>query len=395
MQMKPALEEPYPMTKLASQLEETWRDRLQEDYPQQNPQRLQSIVRWLLGEDLKRFEGLAPNQTRIVRQAMDYRYRILQQRYFGVAPTQAYRNLITRLGSLVMLRNKIRTWVALSRDRQRAVADVIQEVIQEMLNSDRYVQKQIAWIAECTTEERLRDTLLLTTIEEYCLRPIRNQPLLVYRFVNFLRRSQKGGMTQVPQGDIIRLISEELTLEASDSPVSLLDSQAITDWQDTQDWEEQQVQRSNIKREFEKYLEDNISSTAALWLQLYLQGRSQDAIAKILELPIKQVYRLREKVSYHAIKVFALKGKPELVANWLEISLKEHNLGLTPKQWEEFVQNLNPIQHKLIEALQDEQSFEAIAQSLNWKLYQVMGEWSKIYLAAQSLRSEYSHQLKK
>ncbi|MGB3695657.1 MAG: HetZ-related protein 2 [Spirulinaceae cyanobacterium] len=393
--MKPALEEPYPMTKLASQLEETWRDRLQEDYPQQNPQRLQSIVRWLLGEDLKRFEGLAPNQTRIVRQAMDYRYRILQQRYFGVAPTQAYRNLITRLGSLVMLRNKIRTWVALSRDRQRAVADVIQEVIQEMLNSDRYVQKQIAWIAECTTEERLRDTLLLTTIEEYCLRPIRNQPLLVYRFVNFLRRSQKGGMTQVPQGDIIRLISEELTLEASDSPVSLLDSQAITDWQDTQDWEEQQVQRSNIKREFEKYLEDNISSTAALWLQLYLQGRSQDAIAKILELPIKQVYRLREKVSYHAIKVFALKGKPELVANWLEISLKEHNLGLTPKQWEEFVQNLNPIQHKLIEALQDEQSFEAIAQSLNWKLYQVMGEWSKIYLAAQSLRSEYSHQLKK
>ncbi len=388
MQMKPALEEPDPMTKLASQLEQTWRSRLQEDYPQQKPERLQSIVRWLIGEDLERFEGLTPSQARIVRQSMDYRYRILQQRYFSVAPTQAYRNLITRLGSLVMLRNKIRTWVALSRDRQRAVADVIQEVIQEMLNSDRYIQKQIAWIAQCTHEERLRDTLLLTSIEEYCLRPIRNQPLLVYRFVNFLRRSQRGGMTQVPQGDIVRLISEELTLEESDSPISLLDSQAINDWQETKNWQEKQAQRSQVKGEFEKYLAENISPTAALWLQLYLQGRSQDTIAKILELPIKQVYRLREKVSYHAIKVFALKGKPELVTDWLEISLKEHNLGLTPKQWEEFVGNLNPTQHKLIEALKDEQSFEAIAQNLNWKIHQVIGEWSKICLAAQSLRSE-------
>lgn len=395
MQMKQALEETCLMTKLASQLEQTWRSRLAEDYPQQKPERLQSIVRWLLGEDLERFEDLTPSQTRIARQAMDYRYRILQQRYFGVSPTQAYRNLITRLGSLVMLRNKIRTWVALSRDRQRAVADVIQEVIQEMLNSDRYVQKQIAWIAQCTTEERLRDTLLLTSIEEYCLRPIRNQPLLVYRFVNFLRRSQRGGMTQVPQGDIVRLISEELTLEESDSPVSLLDTQAINDWQEAQNWEEKQAQRDHVKREFEKYLEDNISSTAAQWLQLYLQGRSQDAIAKTLGLPIKQVYRLREKVSYHAIKVFALKGKPELVADWLEISLKEHNLGLKPQQWEEFCDELTPVQKQLLKAVKEEQSFDVIAQNLNWKLHQVMGEWSKICLAAQSLRSESQSKSKK
>jgi len=29
---------------------------------------------------------------------------------------------------------------------------------------------------------------------------------------------------------------------------------------------------------------------------------------------------------------------------------------------------------------------EAIAKDLNWKVNQVMGEWSKLYLAAQALR---------
>ncbi len=178
---------------------------------------------------------------------MDYRYRIWRQRYLRVSPTQAYRHLSARLGSLVMLRNKIRTWVALSRERQRAVADVLQEVIQEMLNSDRYIQGQIAWIAKCSQDERLRNSLLLASVEEYCMRPIRNQPLLVYRFVNFLRRSQRGGMNQVPQSEIVRLVSEEVSGDEGDSSVSWLDSQAIADYQETENGEEQQALRMTVR----------------------------------------------------------------------------------------------------------------------------------------------------
>ncbi len=66
---------------------------------------------------------------------MEYRLRILRQRYLGVGPERAYRNLMQRLGNLVLLRNKIRTWVALSRDRTSTVVDVLQEVIQELLTS--------------------------------------------------------------------------------------------------------------------------------------------------------------------------------------------------------------------------------------------------------------------
>ena len=376
------------MATLAQQLAGEWRSRLLTECPNQNPATRESIIHWLLGEDLDRFDTLSPSQLAIAKQAMDYRWRILQQRYLGVSPERAYRHLTTRLGSLVLLRNKIRTWVALSRDRQRAVTDVLQEVLQELLHSDRYMQQQIAWISRCTSDARLKEALLLTSVEEYCLRPIRNQPLLVYRFVNYLRRSQRAGLTQVPEGDSVRLVSAEVRLDENDAPMSLLDSQAIAEYQDNQAWEEQLCARTTVKNEFETYLAENVSGEARDWLRLYLQGLSQEAIAKQMNKPIHQVYRLREKVSYHAVRVFALKTQPELVATWLQTSLQSNNLGLTPKQSQQFWETLTPQQRQLLEKLKAGCTIEAIAKDLGLKTHQVMGEWSKLYLAAQSLRSD-------
>jgi DNA-binding CsgD family transcriptional regulator len=385
--LKQGFEEHNLMTKLADKLEQSWQNRLLSDYPTQSPATSKSIIRWLLGENPDRFDTMLPNHLAISNQAMDYRYRILRQRYLGVEPERGYRNLISRLAGLVTLRNKIRSWVSLSRDRQRAVVDVLQEVIQELLNSDRYIQKQITWIAQCTDDLRLRDALLLTSIEEYCMRPIRNQPLLVYRFVNFLRRAQRGGMTHVPEGELVRVVSEEVTPEDTDAPISLLDSQAVADYQDDQAWEEQQTLRLSVRKEFEAYLTENLGPEAARWLQLYLQGQSQEAIATALNKPVKEVYRLREKISYHAIRVFSIKEKPELVASWLENSLQDHSLGLTPGQWQQYWDSLTIEQRQLLEQLKAKKPIEAIAKDLNLKINQVIGEWSKLYLAAQALRS--------
>jgi len=59
------------------------------------------------------------------------------------------------------------------------------------------------WPAECTVDARLRNALLFASTEEL-FAPVRNQPLLVYRFVNYLRRT-RGGITNVPN-DLIRLV---------------------------------------------------------------------------------------------------------------------------------------------------------------------------------------------
>lgn len=245
---------------LAADLAQDWRSRLGVDCPEQSTATRESIICWLLGKDLKRFENLNSAEIEIARQAMAYRYRILRHRYLGLGSEVAYRNLTTRLGSLALLRNKIRTWVALSRDRQRAVVDVLQEVIQELLQSDRYMQGQIAWISECTSDAKLRNALLLASTEEYCLRPIRNQPLLVYRFVNYLQRTQRGGLTQVPTKDLVKLVSEEVVTEDSDNSISLLDTQAVTQYQETQEREEQQAFRTAVKQEFEQYLVEQLST---------------------------------------------------------------------------------------------------------------------------------------
>ena len=379
---------------LAQALAQEWSLRLQQELPGESASTRESIVRWLLGSDRERLEALTPTQRAIATQAMEFLYGILRQRYLGVPPEAAYRNLIGRLGGLVLLRQKIRAWVATSRDRQRTAVDVLQEVIQEMLHSDRYLQQQVGWIAECTSEPRLRNALLLANVEEYCLRPIRNQPLLVYRFVNYLRRTQRGGLTQVPTGDWVRLVSEEIALDENDDRVSLLDEQAVEQYQENQVWKEQQALRQQVQAEFEVYLAEEVEPMAAAWLRLYLQGRSQEAIAQALNVPVKQIYRLREKVTYHAIRVFAVKQAPELVASWLQISLQEHNLGLTPTQWQQFWESLTPVQRQLVEALKAGQSIEAIAPELKLKTHQAIGEWSKLYLVAQSLRSGASAKVK-
>ena len=317
---------------------------------------------------------------------MEYRWRILHKRYLGMSREKAYRQLISRLGSVVAVRNKIQIWISLSRDRQRSVIDVLQEVLQELMQSDSYIQQQMAHINALTTDKRLRDTLLFASIEEYCLRPVRNQPILMYRFVNYLRKIQRGGLTQVPTSELVRLVSEELLTENNDNPVSLVDNQAIAQYQETQNLEEQIINRQLVQEKFEQYLLENIGQHAVDWLRLYLQGKSQEEIAQQLNKPIKEVYRLREKLSYHAVRVFAIKGEPELIDNWLSISLAEHNLGLTETQWQQLPEKITPLAQQILNLRKAGNSVDAIAQQLQLKTHQVLGEWTKVYLTAQTLR---------
>jgi hypothetical protein len=362
-----------------------WAARIEIESNGQNGTTQASILNWLLGEDRQRWETLDPAQLKIAEQAMDYRWRILLQRYLGLPPERAYKNLMQRLGGLAVLRDKIRAWLTLSNDRQRNVLDVLQEVIQEMLQGDKYIQQQISWIGQCTNNPRLRDILLFASIEEYCLRPVRNRPLLAHRFVNYLCRSQKGGITNVPHGDLVKLISDEI-IDDSDSTLSLLDRQAQDSYQQQQEWQEDRVTRDRVKDTLRDYLVEQISPAAGIWLDLYLQGKSPAAIAITLKMEIEQVYRLREKVDYHTLKVFAIKAESGLVSEWLHTSLQSHNLGLTTSQWETFCHGLDPNQLEILTRLKAGDSLESIAKLLQIKTNQVTGAWVQIYLAAQKIR---------
>ncbi|NEP19113.1 MAG: helix-turn-helix domain-containing protein [Leptolyngbya sp. SIO4C1] len=375
------------MSQLAEAIAQEWQLRLQQDMPDQAAETRDAIVSWLIGEAPERLEQLEGRDLEIAKQAIAYRYRIFRQTYWGLSPDRAYQRLLKKLSGLFLIRSKVRTWISLSRDRRRTVRDVLQEVIQEMLQSDRHLQQQIDWIGRCTPRSQLRNLLVLASIEEYCLRPIRNQPLLVYRFVNYLRRSQRGGMTQVPSSELIHLISEEVGTDEADGTLSLLDFEAVSQYQLQASYEEQQGLRQQVKQTFQSYLKETLDDTAAQWLELHLQGYTQDAIAKQLNLSVKQVYRLREKISYHAIRIFTLKERPELVFSWLKTSLVEHNLGLTTAEWQRYWQQLSEDQQQLLSAFKAGESVETIARVHSLKPKQVVGEWSKLYLLAQEVRS--------
>jgi hypothetical protein len=372
----------------ADNIAEDWLSRLHEDFPDQPQSVCQSVVSWLLGESPERFADLAEADLAIARQAIEYRYRILQQRYWGISPDQGYQRLIKRLSSLFLIRNKIKTWISLSRDRRRSVVDVIQEVIQEMMRSDRHLAQQLKWIATCTQNSRLRNLLMLASIEEYCLRPIRNQPLIIYRFVNYLRRSQKGGMTQVPTGELIRLVSDEIAPGDSEDSLSLLDVEAWNQYQEEQTELEQQSLRHQVKTSFVNYLSRNLDDTAARWLELHLKGLSQDQIAQTLDMPVQQVYRLREKIGYHAVRIFALREQPAMVLSWLKTSLQEHNFGLTPTQWDQYWQGLSTEEQAILTAYKEEQPIDTLVRRLGLKSRQIQAQWVQLYLRAQELRTQ-------
>ena len=107
-----------------------------------------------------------------------------------------------------------------------------------------------------------------------------------------------------------------------------------------------------------------------------------------MNLDIKKVYRLREKVSYHAVQVFAIKGHSPMVDEWLETSLEENNFGLLPQQWVKLWAELSQNQRQLVEFKKAGKDIEEIALELKLKTHQVISEWGKIYLAAQALRSQ-------
>ena len=345
------------------------------------------LIDWLLGANIAEKSSLTAPEWVLFEKGIAYRYGVLQK-YLALKPSRRFGSLLRRLGQVVTLRQQIQTWISLSRDRRRTVYDVLEEVLQEMLQRDKYLKQELAWLRTCKPSRQLQEAFLCTVLEEYCLRPIHNQPLISYRFVNLMRRYQRSGMTNVPAKQNLKLLSTELETNNSEQTLNLLDNEAIAQHQSKSELWQQDLLRQAVMDNFMAYLEANMKDPLAVpWLKLYLQGQTQEAIADTLNIPIKKSYRLRDKVKYHAIHNFAIKTQPDLVATWLKTSLREHQLGLTRDQWQQLQAQLTPEQQEILARLQQENPIQTEASELDYKSKSLLQEWSQIYLTAQKLRT--------
>lgn len=86
--------------------------------------------------------------------------------------------------------------------------------------------------------------------------------------------------------------------------------------------------------------------------------------------------------------MFTLREQPDLVFSWLKTSLQEHNFGLMPSQWEQFLADRTTEENRLLEAFKAGQPTDAVAEMLNLKPKQIQSLWAQLYLDAQALRTK-------
>lgn len=148
---------------------------------------------------------------------------------------------------------------------------------------------------------------------------------------------------------------------------------------------EEETLRSVVTEELMSYLEERQQSDCADYFALRLQDLSAQEIETILGLTDRQRDYLQQRFKYHLIR-FALLHRWELVHEWLEADLHT-NLGLTPYQWEKYLQKLDPKQKSLLELKQKGQTDEKIAKALGLSMAQLQKSWFKILEQAWEIRN--------
>jgi DNA-binding CsgD family transcriptional regulator len=143
--------------------------------------------------------------------------------------------------------------------------------------------------------------------------------------------------------------------------------------------------RETIIKELIDYFEARQQPDCIDYFILRLQDLSASEIEKILGLDSRQRDYLQQRFKYHLLR-FSLSHRWELVHQWLEADL-EKNLGLTPRQWQSFQEQLTLQQEQLLQYKQQQLSNSEIAKKLGLTTPQVDKKWLKLLETAWEIRN--------
>ncbi|NJN72530.1 MAG: hypothetical protein HC799_06775 [Limnothrix sp. RL_2_0] len=98
-------------------LQQHWHKQCEQDYAhQKSPQEIAVLIQWLLGDHVDQWGEKSAQEWVLLQKGLEYRYRVLQK-YLSQKPSQRYGQLLKHLGKVITLRQQIKTWISLSRDR--------------------------------------------------------------------------------------------------------------------------------------------------------------------------------------------------------------------------------------------------------------------------------------
>ncbi|HEY9851176.1 MAG TPA: heterocyst differentiation protein HetZ [Leptolyngbyaceae cyanobacterium] len=145
--------------------------------------------------------------------------------------------------------------------------------------------------------------------------------------------------------------------------------------------------RQSVINELMAYLQERQQEDCADYFALRLQDLTTSEIEAIMGLTPRQRDYLQQRFKYHLIR-FALLHRWELVHEWLEADL-ERNLGLTQKQWQDFLAQLEPEYLRLLQMKQQTISDREIGRQLGWTVNQVHKQWFKLLEKAWDIRNSF------
>lgn len=334
---------------------------------------------WRICTESKRIQASGSVET----QAMTLARHRLQQcvRYYQLGSRRGRVELHSTLSAIIYRYINPPQRQLSYQGRLTIIEDFLQSFYLESLNAFRR-ENQLGSAYRPNTLLELAEYMAFT--ERYAKRriplPGRQQQLIILRAQTFSQQQPPETCVDIEQAS--EGSSNEGDGSWEDPAVQQLRSAMATQ---PEPEPEEDTLRSVVITELMSYLEERQQSDCADYFALRLQDLSAQEIESILNLTPRQRDYLQQRFKYHLIR-FALLHRWELVHEWLEADLQT-NLGLTPQQWQIYLDQLDEKQRSLLELKQQGQPDEKIAKTLGLSMAQLQKRWFKILEQAWEIRN--------
>jgi hypothetical protein len=204
--------------------------------------------------------------------------------------------------------------------------------------------------------------------------------LLVLRAKSFAKRQLTDTVMDIEQVTEFAK-GEEAQMQNRSPMMQQVRERLVADTKDPHD----AVLRDRVVGELVQYLENQGHFDCADYLILKLQDIAAPEIDNILGLTPRQRDYLQQRFKYHVEK-FARTSGWQLVHQWLGADV-DQKLGLSTKQWDAFVGQLDPMQQQLLDLKRAKSSDFEIVKALKITPKQVQKRWTQVLEMASRVRN--------
>lgn len=265
--------------------------------------------------------------------------------------------------------------------RRLLIEDFLQDFYADSLRAFRREQQLVD---NYTPRTRIELAEYMAFTEQYAKRRVMTgygaMQLLVLRAKSFAKRQPSDTVMDIEQ--VTEFAKGEEAQMQSRSPVmQQVRERLVADIKDPHD----AVLRERVVGELVQYLENQGHSDCADYLILKLQDIAAPEIDLLLGLTPRQRDYLQQRFKYHVEK-FARTSGWQLVHQWLGADV-DQKLGLSSKQWEAFVGQLDPMQQQLLKLKRAKSSDFEIVKALKITPKQVQKRWTNLLEIASLVRN--------